>query len=322
MESLELLSNPFVLAALAGLAVLLLSVGVVWAGRAREETIEARLDRYATRPEDAAIELQKGRSAMDGLEGIVSQRGFAQTLQQDLAQANLKLRVAEFVALTLLVVVLLFLVGQLLFDSLLLALVFGIVGFFIPRLYVNARRRRRLNAFNDQLGDCISLLANSLRAGFGIVQSMETVSNQLSDPIGSEFRRVTQEIGLGLHYEEALNNLLRRVPSDDLDLMITAINIQGRVGGNLAEILDTIGHTIRERVRIKGEIRVLTAQQMFSGYVLTALPLGLGLILYLINKPYMSRLFDEPCGWLMIGVGVLMVAIGFWIIHRIVDIEV
>ncbi len=118
------------------------------------------------------------------------------------------------------------------------------------------RKRKRLNAFNDQLGDTITLLANSLRSGYSIVQSMETVANQLPDPMAGEFHRVTQEIGLGLHYEQALNNMLRRIPSDDLDLMITAINIQGKVGGNLAEILDTIGHTIRERVRIKGEIRV------------------------------------------------------------------
>jgi tight adherence protein B len=151
---------------------------------------------------------------------------------------------------------------------------------------------------------------------------METVAQQLPDPIATEFHRVTQEIALGLHYEEALNNMLSRVPSDDLDLMITAINIQGKVGGNLAEILDTIGHTIRERVRIKGEIRVLTAQQMISGYILTALPVVLGLVLYLINKTYIGRMFQDPCGWIMIGVAAIMIAIGFVIIRKIVDIEV
>jgi tight adherence protein B len=192
----------------------------------------------------------------------------------------------------------------------------------VPRIYVNVRKRRRLNAFNDQLGDTITLLANSLRSGFSIVQSMETVANQLPEPISAEFHRVTQEIGLGLHYEEALNNMLRRVPSDDLDLMITAINIQGRVGGNLAEILDTIGHTIRERVRIKGEIRVLTAQQMISGYILTALPVLLMLVLYLLNKEYIGRMFRDPCGWIMIGVSTIMIVVGFLIIRRIVDIEV
>jgi len=154
------------------------------------------------------------------------------------------------------------------------------------------------------------------------VQSMETVAEQLPAPISVEFHRVTQEIGLGLHYEEALLNMLRRVPSDDLDLMITAINIQGRVGGNMAEILDTIGHTIRERVRIKGEIRVLTAQQMISGYILTLLPIGLALVLYLLNKEYIGRMFTDPCGWIMLGTSVIMVVTGFLIIRKIVDIEV
>jgi tight adherence protein B len=116
--------------------------------------------------------------------------------------------------------------------------------------------------------------------------------------------------------------MLRRVPSDDLDLMITAVNIQTRVGGNLAEILDIIGHTIRERIRIQGEIRVLTAQQMISGYILTFLPVILGLVLYLINKPYIGRMFTDPCGWIMIGVSVVMITIGFFIIRKIVDIEV
>jgi tight adherence protein B len=197
-----------------------------------------------------------------------------------------------------------------------------VVGFCVPRIYVNIRKRRRLNAFNDQLGDTINLLANSLRSGFSIVQSMETVAEQLPDPIASEFHRVTQEIALGLNYEEALNNMLRRVPSDDLDLMITAINIQARIGGNLAEILDTIGHTIRERVRIKGEIRVLTAQQTISGYILALLPVVLGLVLYLINPKYIGRMFTDPCGWIMIGVSVIMMVSGFLIIRKIVNIEV
>jgi tight adherence protein B len=151
---------------------------------------------------------------------------------------------------------------------------------------------------------------------------MRTAAEQLPDPIAAEFMRVTQEIGLGLNYEEALQNMLRRVPSDDLDLLVTAVNIQGRVGGNLAEILDTIGHTIRERVRIKGEIRVLTAQQMISGYILTGLPVALGLILYLINREYMGRMFTDPCGWIMLGVGMIMIVGGFLIIRRIVNIEV
>ena len=323
MESLQqILTNPLVLPALAGVAVLLLFLGLARAGRASEDRLDERLDRYGRTAAPEGEIVAERQSAMDGLEAMVSGRGFAANIRTDLARADLQLRVAEFLLITAVSVALAYVLGQLLFGSPVMGLAFGVVGFFVPRIYVNIRKRQRLNAFNDQLGDTITLLANSLRSGFSIVQSMDTVANQLPKPISVEFHRVTQEIGLGLHYEEALNNMLRRVPSDDLDLMITAINIQGRVGGNLAEILDTIGHTIRERVRIKGEIRVLTAQQMISGYILTGLPVVLGLVLYLLNKEYIGRMFRDPCGWIMIGVSVIMITTGFLIIRKIVDIEV
>jgi tight adherence protein B len=322
MESLHICMNPIALAGIAALAVLLLFVGLGRAERASDETIEERLSRYGTRLEAQGEKSKKRRSRMDGLDAMVTRRGFGTSMQTDLARADLKLRISEFMALTALSIVAFFFLARLIFGSTLLGMVFAVVGFFVPRIYVNIRKARRLNAFNDQLGDTITLLANSLRSGYTIVQSMKTVAEQLPDPMATEFHRVTQEIGLGLHYEEALNNLLRRVPSDDLDLMITAVNIQGKVGGNLAEILDVIGHTIRERVRIKGEIRVLTAQQMISGYILTGLPVVLGLVLYSINRSYVGRMFTEPCGWIMIGVAVLMIASGFLIIRKIVSIEV
>jgi tight adherence protein B len=323
MESLQqILLNPYVLPVAAAVAVVLLFVGLGRAGRSSDDLIEQRLDHYGRIDVEEEAAPAQRRSAMDGIEAAVSKRGFAASIQTDLARADLKLRVAEFVGITILAVIGGFVLARLIFGSALLGMIFAVVGFFVPRFYVGYRKRQRLNAFNDQLGDTISLLANSLRSGFSIVQSMETVAEQLPDPIAAEFHRVTQEIGLGLNYEEALNNMLRRVPSEDLDLMITAINIQGRVGGNLAEILDTIGHTIRERVRIKGEIRVLTAQQMISGYILTGLPIILGLVLYLINKEYIGRMFQDPCGWIMLGVSAVMITLGFLIIRKIVDIEV
>lgn len=322
MESLQICMNPLVLAAIAAMAIILLFLGLSQAGKSKEDLIEERLGQYGARYAETDEEERQRGSAIDGLEKAVASRGFAANVRTDLARADVRLRVSEFMLLTVACVIGFFLGARILFGSVLLGLVFAIVGFFAPRIYLNFRKRQRLNAFNDQLGDTITLLANSLRSGFTIVQSMKTVAEQLPDPIAAEFHRVTQEIGLGLHYEEALNNMLRRVPSDDLDLMITAVNIQGRVGGNLAEILDTIGHTIRERIRIKGEIRVLTAQQMISGYILTGLPLALALVLYLINKTYISRMFTDPCGWIMIGVGFLMLFLGFLAIRKIVDIEV
>jgi tight adherence protein B len=323
MDWLQVFLNPLTLAVVAAVAILLLFVGLSRASRSSEELIEERLDRYSVQVEAEGEGPDRGRrSALDGLEAAVQRRGFAADLQLDLSQADLKLRVAEFAMLNILCIVAFFVLGWLILGSALVGLLLGVIGFFVPRLYVNLRKQRRLNQFNDQLGDTITLLANSLRSGFSIVQSMDTVAQQLPPPISSEFQRVVQEIALGLHYEQALDNMLRRVPSDDLDLMITAVNIQGKVGGNLAEILDTIGHTIRERIRIKGEVRVLTAQQTISGYILTALPIILGLVLYIINQQYISTMFTDPCGWLMLAVAAVMILIGFLIIRKIVDIRV
>ena len=148
-------------------------------------------------------------------------------------------------------------------------------------------------------------------------------------PISTEFARVIREVNLGLPFETALENLVRRVRSDDLELMVTAISIQYQVGGNLAEILDSIAFTIRERVRIKGEIRTLTAQQRMSGYVVAFLPIGLAGLLFVIAPGFLAPMMDAdvaflgiPVGMILIGIGAVMMFIGFMVIRRIVDIEV
>jgi tight adherence protein B len=161
---------------------------------------------------------------------------------------------------------------------------------------------------------------------------MESIATELPPPVSKEFERVVQEVRLGLGLEQALANMYRRVPSDDLDLVITAVNIQREVGGNLAEVLDTISFTIRERVRIKGEIKTLTAQGRISGWIISLLPVGLGFVLYLMNREYVSQLWIRekpwiyepvfPCGWVVIGVGALLIIIGALAIRKIVDIEV
>jgi tight adherence protein B len=211
-----------------------------------------------------------------------------------------------------------------------------ILGFFFPKFFVKMKQRQRLKAFNNQLGDGITLMANGLRAGYSLLQAMDACGREMPAPMSIEFSRVVREIGLGVDNERAFNNLLRRVPSDDLDLMITAISVQQEVGGNLAEILEIIGFVIRERVRIKGEIQVLTAQGQLSGYVISFLPIALGLILYAMNPEYIGRMFQsceargltadqacsQPCGWIMIGVALLGIAAGFYAIQRVIDIEV
>jgi tight adherence protein B len=202
----------------------------------------------------------------------------------------------------------------------------GIVaGIFIPRFYVRRQQKKRLQRFNDQLADMLNLMVNGLRAGYSTMQAMEAVSREMPAPISDEFRRVVQEMQLGLPMEISLDNLLRRIPSEDLDLVIAAINVQREVGGNLAEILDTISYTIRERVRIKGEIRVLTSQVMYSGRFLAMMPIFIGLSLWVLNRPYMMEFFNPETrivGLILLSIAILMIVSGYFVMTRIATIEV
>ncbi len=188
-------------------------------------------------------------------------------------------------------------------------------------MYLSLRAKRRQKKFLGQLGDTIGLMANSLRAGYSLLQTMELISKETPSPMSDEFRRVVREVGLGISPQAALNNLMRRVPSEDLDLMVSAINIQHEIGGNLGQILDVIGETIRERVRIQGEIAVLTSQQSLSGKVIAAMPVVLGFGLFLMNPEYMSQMFVWPWICMPIGAAVLLV-MGYMVMRKIVAIEV
>jgi len=299
------------------------------------ESVEARMARYAGPSSgqvaaDAAdktkkkAKRKKDRKEVDPfatLSADVEDKRFTTRVQRDLARANLKLRVAEYyyirIGASLALGVLLFVLR----DP-----VSGIIGFFLgymlPRFWVGRRISGRLNAFNKQLPDTTTLLSNSLRAGSSFLQSIELVSREGGPPMSEEMGRVVREVNLGLGMEEALHNLVRRIKSEDLDLMVTAIGIQQQVGGNLAEILDTIAFTIRERVRIKGEINTLTAQGRVSGYLVAFLPIGLGAALNMINPAFMQPLFTQTIGRILIGVGAVMMTIGFLAIRKITDIKV
>jgi tight adherence protein B len=199
----------------------------------------------------------------------------------------------------------------------------------LPGKWLSRRKGSRQNAFNKQLPDTIMLIANALRAGSSFLQAIELVIREARPPISIEFSRVIREVNLGLPFESALENMVRRVRSDDLELMATAISIQHTVGGNLAEILDSIAFTIRERIRIKGEIRTLTAQQRLSGYVVGFLPISLAGFLFVAAPGFMAPMFANPpavmglpAGVIILCFGGFMMFIGFMMIRKIVDIEV
>ena len=204
-------------------------------------------------------------------------------------------------------------------------LIGAIIGFFAPTVYMRQQQGRRLIKFDNQLADMLSLMVNGLRAGYSTMQAMEAVSKELPAPISDEFRRVVQEMQLGIAMDTSLENLTRRIPSKDLDLVVTAINVQREVGGNLAEILDTISHTIRERVRVKGEIRVLTSQVMMSGRVLSVMPVIVIILMYFLNRGYIMRFFDPATrtyGIPMLIIGAFLIAMGYFLMTKIASIEV
>jgi tight adherence protein B len=255
----------------SAIAFILLILGIVISVTSERTMVEERLGRYI---EDEA-QYEKTKEAVkeapltDWITRQVEKSSWGDRIAKELARADLKFKPGEYIAVMVIAAFAMGVVGFYIGTQSIVVAILGVVfGAFLPRIYVKREQSKRLVRFDSQLADMLNLMVNGLRAGYSNLQAMEAVSREMPNPIADEFRRVVQEISLGVPTERALDNLLRRIPSDDLDLVITAMNVQREVGGNLAEILDTISHTIRERVRIKGEIRVLTSQVMYSGRVL------------------------------------------------------
>jgi tight adherence protein B len=334
--------TPYVIAGVAALAIVVLALGIAMSGRSG---ISDRLERYAAARPQAGVSGATGSGgvadliaqsqALASLNKAVEARDFWANIARDIARADLHLKPSEFLAIwagsiigvPLLMVFLSAFVETL--RSPLVLLIGIVIGFFIPRFWLARRRGGRLGAFNKQLPDTITLIANALRAGSSFLQASELVVRETRPPISIEFSRGSRGVNLGLPFEQALDNMVRRVRSDDLELMATAISIQHQVGGNLAEILDSIAYTIRERIRIKGEIRTLTAQQRLSGYVVAGLPIGLAAFLFVAAPGFMEPMFDDrasvlglPAGVIILAVGGFMMFLGFLAIRKIVDIEV
>jgi tight adherence protein B len=248
------------------------------------------------------------------------------SVAEQLLRADLKLRTSEFFLIQ---------IGSTLLFALIAAVRFGVslgsvpeifiaavIGYIIPGRYVKYRVARRLRAFNNQLGDTLTLLSNAIKAGYSFAQAIDTVAKNAVPPIADEFARAVREMNLGGSPDEALQNITKRVESPDFDLVATAYSIHRTVGGNLAEILDNIAYTIRERVRIKGEIATLTAQARASGTLITFLPIVLAVFMYFVTPTYFRPMFENFIGWILIAIGVFMIFIGNLIIRRVVAIEV
>jgi len=309
------------IALLIAVAIIAIFVGIYrYAQQAQE--LEERFEQAVVMPEAASAEAKRGRRLKDRVEAWLSGVGFANRTRTRLAQANVKLTVGEFVLIRLGLTILAFLAGWAISRQPLGGILLAILASSLPSWYVRRLQNKRLHAFQEQLPDVLSLLVSSLRAGHGLLQAINLVVQEMPEPTSEEFARVRREVNLGFPMREALAHLVQRVRSDDLELVVTAINIQHEVGGNLAEILDTISETIRERVRLLAEIRVMTSQQRLTGTVLTGLPFLLGTGLMLINPDYMMGMF-QPGLPLLIPIGaVIMMIMGYFLMQRMLHLDV
>ena len=305
--------------------IILLIIGVVVSSNSERSIVEQRLSQYLDDDKKNADRDAQSSVLTDWVSKRVEKTSIGDRIARDLARADLKFKVAEYFVLIAACILVVGLVAWFLGNRHpVSALIGAVAGAFAPNFYVKRQQRQRLQKFNDQLSDMLNLMVNGLRAGYSTMQAMEAISKELPSPINDEFRRVVQEMQIGISMETALDNLLRRIPSPDLDFVITAINVQREVGGNLSEILDNISFTIRERVRIKGEVRVLTSQVRTSGSVLSLIPFGLTLILWFLNPEYLMSVTQ---GGPLITAGIICVVLGligssYFIMMRIADIEV
>ena len=312
------------------LAVILLAVGLVVTLTSEKSLVDQRLESYLQQEvgaEATESEVKQARAAVltSWITKSVEQTNYGENIARELARADLKLKTGEYIALIIISCALMAAFGYFFGGgSLLFAFLGLILGLFIPRFFVRRQQVLRLRKFNDQLPDMLNLMVNGLRTGFSALQAMEAVSRELPSPISDEFRRVVQEMQLGVPMEGALDNLQRRIASDDLDLAVTAINIQREVGGNLAEILDVISYTIRERIRIQGEVRAVTAQVSYSGKFLSLMPIVLALVLWGLNRDYMMQFFEEPitCGISMLVLAGIMLIVGYFVLNKVGSVEI
>jgi tight adherence protein B len=270
--------------------------------------------------------LRRSPSAIPALRRVLDTSSWADRAAMDLERAHIRLRVGEYLLLRVFTGLILFAIPVFSLRGkpagLITGVVLALIGYMLPALYVSMRKRRRLKALDRQLVEGLTHVASAIRAGFAMLQAIDAAAHRLSPPLSEEFSRLVADVRLGASLEDALTAMGSRVGSVDLDMVITAILIQRTTGGNLSEILDNVAATIRERDRIRGEVRVLTAQQRFAAWVLSLWPAALALIFFLLNPDLMSNLWTDTAGIVLLAVAAALQVLGFFTIRRIVAIEI
>jgi tight adherence protein B len=255
-------------------------------------------------------------------ERVATMGGFSARMDDKLEQAGLPMRAGEFVASTVVCAIAGGLLGAVLVGNILFVLVIAVLASLIPYWWLVRARNQRQKKMAEQLADVLSILASSLRAGHGFLQSLDQVANEISEPSASEFHRVVSEIRLGRPIDEAMIAMADRIGSEDMRWAVMAVNVQREVGGNLAEVLDIVAKTVRERAYIHRQVRVLSAEGRISIGILAALPFGLFLYLALVNPEYVTPLFTHPMGQIMLLTGATLMGIGILVMKKIVRIDV
>ncbi len=288
--------------------------------------LEGALSGNTSVVEGDAIDPLRRRGSVLGIYQSIISGAWLGRIEQDLRHAESQLQPVDFIAIRVafagvgFAAPYLFLGGNVL--SILAGLALGLVGFQLPQIWLGRRRAARNAKLEDQLPDALTYIANSLKAGFGLLQSLDMASNQLEHPISTELAQTVHETNVGSSAEEAFLALTERNESYDLDLVVTAVLVQRSTGGNLAEILETVAETMRERVRIRGEIETLTAQQKLTGVVIAGMPVGVAGLFLLVSPGYITVLFTDTVGQVMLGMAAVLETVGVLIIRRILDIEV
>jgi tight adherence protein B len=314
----------------------LLGYGLYLRATRRRAILEERLETYATIEEEAArttqAELQQS-SQVPRLFRMLLGSGYMTHLEDELARADIPMRPSEYLLLRLVLACFGFLVGRYVLGYVHSGIILAVCGFVVPVLVVRSHQNRRRAKFVRQLADALMLLTNSLRSGYGFVKGLELVAKEMSDPISKELNRMLREVNLGVTVDDALLNLGRRVNSQDLDIVIGAYLVQKDVGGNLTEIMEKVAETIRERLRIQGDVRVLTTQGKLSGLVVGLLPFAVVGILLLYAPDYFGSMFgppiwghvmgyNVPLGVVLLAAGVCLQIIGAYVIYKVISIKV
>jgi tight adherence protein B len=237
-------------------------------------------------------------------------------------QAGIPLLGTEFVLLMVISAIIAGAVGIILSDRWHVGIMAAVMVVALEYIYILLRIERRAASFTNQLGDCLMMIANALRAGFSFLQAIELISKEMEPPVSEEFKHVVRDVGLGTPVERALTEMDRRVGSPDFSLVVTAVLIQQQVGGDLARILDTISETIQDRIRMRREVKVLTSQGRMSGWILVLLPIAVGLFMTSMNPGYLDPLFHDSIGRIILAITIVMEIIGAVVINRIVDTDV